>query len=57
LPFDVCVDIFPGLLEIREIGQGMGVWFNMIEEFPPFVFLSGYIKNIWSRHARLPKEV
>ena len=39
LPFDVCVDIVPGLLEMREVRQGVGIWFKVILGPPPQDFL------------------
>jgi hypothetical protein len=43
LAIDVCIDIVPGLLEMREIGQGMGVWFSIVWGSPSLGFLGSYI--------------
>jgi hypothetical protein len=42
LAIRVCVEIFPGLSEMREIGQGIGIWFSMVWGSPPLGFLGSY---------------
>jgi hypothetical protein len=43
LVIQFCINIIPGLLEMREIRQGMGVWFSMVWGSSPLGFLGGYI--------------
>jgi hypothetical protein len=38
LPFSVCTDIIPGLLEMREVGQGVRIWFRMAWGIPTIGF-------------------
>jgi hypothetical protein len=38
LAVDVCIDVVPALSEMRDIGQGMGVWFSMVWGSPPLGF-------------------
>jgi hypothetical protein len=37
------LDIIPGLYQMREIGQGMGIWFTIVWGAPPLGFPRGYI--------------